>query len=493
MVQSQIKVLDAQYQQETVVLLRNLADRLENESEPDFMILLSAIALLTDECVEVHKKLADYYYRNKNWTRAATHFDKCSALDHTDYISMFYLANCYKNMGHYSEAAEVYLGSIAVREYPEGLMNLSSAYADQGERELELDVLSRLTSSFPQYTLGHYNLGIYWYGKKNLKEAIKCYQRALESDPDHGPSKVALALALLMDKQYVEGFIQYESRWGVLPNCPVREFGRLRWYGQDVPVETSLLVTVEQGFGDTLQMLRYLPYLLTKFGKVCVEVQPQMQRLVSLSYPRVEVIVHGEELPQTDLYCPIMSLPRAFGTTYQTIPSRGAYLKIPDPAPFRAQLDCYPRKKIGVCWRGGMHDLRMAHRSLSTISIKNLFESDAYVWVSLVKDLPDDERAELSASKIIDLTSELTDFYDTYRLISSLDVVITVDTAVAHLAGAMGKPTIVILNEGYDWRWHVDDDNSAWYSGTRLLRAYELKNPGALVPELLTQVKKILD
>ncbi len=478
---------------EVVPALRDLASRLIFESENDSLAVLRAITLLSEDCADVHKQLAEFYYRAANWIRAVAHFEKCSALDQADYIAMFYLANCYKNMGRYAEAVEVYLKSLTVHEYPEGLMNLSAAYADLGERELELQVLSRLTSSFPQYTLGHYNLGIYWYGKKNLKESINCYQRALESDPAHGPSMVALALALLMDKQYVEGFRQYESRWGVIPNCPIREFNRPCWYGQDVPEDSSLLVTVEQGFGDTFQLLRYLPCVLLKFSKVYVEVQPQMQRLVSASYPHVEVVVNGGELPQTDFYCPIMSLPRAFATTYQTIPAQGKYIEIPDPVPFSAQLHRDSRKKIGVCWRGGMHDLRMAHRSLSTKSIKSLFEVDDYVWVSLVKDLPDDERAELNATKVLDLTTELTDFYDTYRLISGLDVIITVDTAVAHLAGAMGKPTIVILNEGYDWRWHVDDDISAWYPSARLLRAYKLDNPDGLVPELLTQVKKILD
>lgn len=485
--------IDDQSRQEVVSLLRDLADKLSDKFEADSVVVLSAIPYLTDECVDVHRKLADYYYRNANWIKAVAHFGKCCALDQSDYIAMFYLANCYKNMGHHSEAIEVYLRSIAFHEYPEGLMNLSAAYSDLGERELELNVLNRLTSSYPQYTLGHYNLGIYWYGKKDLKESINCYKRALESNSDHGPSKVALALALLMDKQYVEGFKQYESRWGVIPNCPIREFNRPCWYGQDVPEGSSLLITVEQGFGDTLQMLRYLPYVLPKFSKIYVEVQSPMQRLVSLSYPQVDVVVNGDKLPQTDFYCPIMSLPRAFATNYQTIPAQGKYIEIRDPVPFSAQLDCDPRKKIGVCWRGGMHDLRMAHRSLTFKSIKDLFDAHDYVWVSLVKDLPDDERAELSVTKVVDLTAALTDFYDTYRLISGLDVIITVDTAVAHLAGAMGKPTIVILNEGYDWRWHVDDDISAWYPGTRLLRAYKLDGPNALVPELLAQVKKILD
>lgn len=486
--------LENQHREKVVASLKNLAEKLGDETVHDSIAALSAVALLADQGAETHRKLADYYYGQSDWVGSVVHFEKCCSLNPADFNAMFYLACAYKNMGRSHEAIEIFNRSLSIQEYPEAMVNLASTYSAINEKQLELETLERLIATFPDFTLGHYNLGILWYGKKNLAKSIRSYRNALETNPQHGESKVAMSLALLMDKQYPEGFAMHDARWGVSLNCPVREFNRPYWYGQAVPESSSILVTLEQGFGDTLQMLRYFSSLSEKFEKISVEVQPQMQRLVTLAFPDVNVVVHGSQLPQTDFYCPIMSLPRAFGTTYDAIPGQGAYIKVPSHTLLGANMVSDPRKKIGVCWRGGMLDPRMTHRSLSVGSIKNLFEAATYAWVSLVKDLPDDERVELaSCPGVVDLTSDLTDFYDTYRLISALDLVISVDTAVAHLAGAMGKPTIVILNEGYDWRWHVDDDVSAWYPGTRLLRSYKLGGSDALVPELQVLVKKMLD
>lgn len=478
---------------EVILALQNLSKRLETDFYEDSIAVLRAIALISDECLSAHKTLADFFYKKNDWHHAIYHFEKCCSIDHQDFASLFYLGNCFKNIGYSNEAVAAFNKSLAIKVYPEGYLNLASVYADQKKWELEFDTLMLLLSSFPDYTLGHYNLGMFWYGRKDLKKAIDSYRNALKINPEHGESKVALSLALLMNKQYLEGFRLNDSRWGVASNCPIREFNRPYWHGQAVSSGLSILVTLEQGFGDTLQMLRYLPFLSEKFTKITIEVQPQMQRLVASAYHDINVVVHGDKLPETDFYCPIMSLPRAFETTYQTIPAQFPYILIPSCEPLNISLASHSRKKIGVCWRGGMVDPKMAHRSISLKSIKALFGSTDFTWFSLVKELPNDEREELGSSSVIDLTPELTDFYDTYRLITDLDVVITVDTSVAHLAGAMGKPTIVILNESYDWRWHVDDEMSAWYPSTRLLRAYKLDNSDSLVSELLAKVKQMLD
>lgn len=476
---------------EILAVLKDLAARLNNESEEDAIAVLRGVALLSEDPLNIYKKLADYFYKVSDWQRAIYYLEKCCAVDSEDFASLFYLGNCLKNMGVYDAAVNAFERSIAVKSYPEGLINLASAYSDINQKDLELNTLKDLVQSFPEYTLGHYNLGVFWYAQKNIPAAIQSYENALRTNPDHGLTKVAYSLALLMDKKYVEGFRMHDSRWGVAPNCPIRNFDRPRWSGQDVEEGASILVTLEQGFGDTLQMLRYVPFLTDVFDKVVLEVQPQMQRLVTLAFPDVDVIVYGMDLPETDFYCPIMSLPGAFGTTYTTIPNQDAYIRLPRYESLFPDLLNETRKKIGVCWRGGMLDPKMAHRSLSLKAIKPLCEIDDYAWVSLVKDIPNHERTELRSSKVIDLTSELTDFYDTYRLISDLDVVITVDTAVAHLAGAMGKPTVVILNEGYDWRWHMDDETSAWYPSTRLFRAYKLGGSADLVPHLLDEIKTL--
>lgn len=484
--------IENQYREQEVASLIALADRLSQDSAHDAMLVLGAVTLLTDQGAEMHSKLGNYHYDRKNWIGAVFHFKKSVLSNPLDYVPMFYLASAYKMMGHCNEAIDMYKKSLALHTYPEALVNLASVYSDINQTELELETLEYLTSNFPGFALGHYNLGVFWYGKKRIASAIDSYRKALEVDPEYGEAKVALSLALLMDKQYIEGFKLHDYRWGVSPNCPVRDFHRPYWYGQEVPKDSSVLVTLEQGFGDTLQMLRYVPLLEQKFKTVSIEVQPQMRRLVALSFPKSNVVVHGESLPDTDYYCPVMSLPRAFETTYETIPTHYKYIEIPCSSSFNIKFGDERRYKIGICWKGGMLNPAMAHRSISLESIKQLFEHGEYTWVSLVKELSGDERLELKAcSGVTDLTSELTDFYDTYRLILGLDVVISVDTAVAHLSAAMGKPTIIILNEGFDWRWHVDDDFSPWYPSVLLLRAYLLESSEFLVSTILMHLKRI--
>ncbi len=483
--------LFSQYVEKLAKSLRTLADKLEKDSRYDADVVRSALSFLEEQDAAFHRGLAEVCYENQDWVGSVVHFTKCSLYNPEDFNSMFYLASSYKNLGLFSDAIVNYKKSLEICEYPEGLLNLSSTYSDVSDHGLELKTLEHLILSFPNFTLGHYNYGILCYRKRDISRSIQCFNKALETDPNHGESRVALSLALLMDKQYVEGFKMHDSRWGVSPNCPVREFNRPYWCGQPVQENSSILVTLEQGFGDMFQMIRYLPLLSEKFAKISIEVQPQMSRLVMMAYPQVEVIVHGKPLPDTDFYCPVMSLPRAFGTTYQTIPRSNKYIQIPCDERFNLAFDKDLRKKIGICWRGGMLNPQMAHRSLTASVVKKLFEDYTYTWVSLNKELPESEREELRCtSNFMDLTHALVDFYDTYQLISCLDLVITVDTAVAHLAGAMGKPTIVILNEGYDWRWHINDENSAWYPNTRLLRAYELDSYDALVPNLLAILKQ---
>lgn len=483
-----------QYREVVVSSLNTLIEKIGYDSANESMAALSAVGLLSDQDARFYRRLADYYYSNQNWIGSIVNFNECCVLNPVDFNAMFYLASAYKNLGCFAEAIDVYNKSLEIHEYPEAMLNLALTYSEIGEKELERPILERLTSAFPNFTLGYYNLGIYWYGKRDLEKSIQCYRNALKINAEHGETKIALALALLMDKQYIEGFEMYDSRWGVWPNCPVRNFNRPYWHGQRIGDESSILVSLEQGFGDSLMMLRYLPQLLLKFSRVAIEVQPVMQRLVAKAYPQVEVVVHGSHLPDTDWYCPVMSLPRAFASVIQPILRSERYLHIGDDKSHLIDLDDEPRIKVGICWKCGGHDPRTAHRSLSLHSIKGVFNNDEYTWVSLAKDaVPEEINAIASPEKLINPMNLVSDFYDTYQLINALDVIVTVDTAIAHLAGAMGKPTIVILNEGHDWKWGVNDETSAWYPHTRLFRAYELEDKNDIDQKLLETIHKALN
>lgn len=485
---------DPQLIERVLSSLNGIADRFKDQSSDDEETVLHAINLISGDSCEGHKKLGYFYYRQSKFDLAIKHFEICINKGCADYTSFFYSANSLKNMGDFESAVNHFLKSLELNSYPEGLVNLAATYSDLKNDVLALQTLESLTTKFPSFTLGHYNLGIYWYDRRDIKKSIASYNRALATNPEHGDSKVALSLALLMSKNYIDGFVMHDSRWGVSPNCPIRDFIRPYWHGQEVDKRSSVLVTVEQGFGDTLQMIRYLPMLAERFSRVCIEVQPQMKRLISQAFPTVEVVVNKEPLPSTDYYCPVMSLPRAFGTTYEAIPGQQKYISIPHAEPLDPALISNPKKKVGICWRGGALNPKMLHRSLTFKQIERLFDNESYVWVSLMKDVTSEEReAMLEHRNVKDYNNQIADFYDTCRLIDTLDAVVTVDTAVAHLAGAMGKPTIIILNEGYDWRWHIDDDISAWYPTAKLLRSYKLPGNDSLVPEILNYLSDTTD
>lgn len=485
--------LDGQYRKELVASLRTLAEKLDKELESDSIAVISAITLLTNDCIVEQKKLANHYYTNGSWCNAARSYEKCCLHNESDFVSMFYLANAYKNLGLYNDAILAYEKSLLINEYPEGLVNLSSTYKEMGADELHFQCLERLVNKFPNYSLGYYNLGIYWYEKRNLRKSIQCYRTALAVNPDHGLSKIGLALSLLMDGQYVDGFLMYENRWGVLPNCPIREFNSLRWQGEAVPLNSSILIALEQGFGDTLMMARYIPEILRLFAKVFIEVRPEMRRLISRCYPSLITVLNGEQLPITDYHCPIMSLPHAFVTSGRPGPNIDQYLSIVDLNFSAGGLIKDKKPRVGVCWRCGGLDSRTTHRSISHTLIDNMLNEDCYSWISLTKDIPPEEFDFLfNNTKLTNEMDRVSDFYDTYRLIEGLDLVVTVDTVIAHLAGAMGKPTIIILNEGYDWKWTVNDKTSVWYPKANLLRAYALDDIRELSAKIMSTIIDML-
>ncbi len=474
-----------------VSVLIALSQKLKTESREDALLVLQAVLCISPDCADAHENIGYIYTEQSHWENARRHFE--ISLSHSDgnALLFFNLGNVCMSSGDFSAAAKYYEKALSFQRFPEGLLNLSVAYTKLGNEKSRLNALESLVHEFGNFPQGFNNLGVFWYRTRNIRQAIDCFKKALELDPALNMAKYGLSHALLMDKEYLKGFEYHESRWGTIPNCPIRTFDSQLWTGQEVSYKSKILVTLEQGFGDTLQMLRFLPMLCARFVEVNIEVQPAMRRLVSKAFPRVNVVVHGDPLPQTDFYCPIMSLPWAFRISYDSIPvDVNGYIHIGESAP---GLLVKPNKtgaiKVGLCWRGGAINPEMLHRSLSLNDVAPLFKLKGYAWTSLVKDLPSEESALVgSIENLTDFSAVMSDFYDTYMLIKGLDLVVSIDTAVAHLAAAMGKKTIVILNDGVDWRWHLDDEVSAWYPNARLLRSYNFSSQDEFMGMLATEI-----
>lgn len=472
-----------------------LSQKLKTESKDEALLLLRAALCISPDCVEAHENIGYLYADLCLWENAKHHLEKSLCCRNGSAQVFFSLGNVCMSSGDCVAAAAYYEQALALQRFPEGLLNLSVAYTKLGNEESRLNALLALTQEFGNFPQGFNNLGVFWYRTRKIELAIECFKKAIELEPGLGMARYGLSHALLMNKDYLGGFKYQESRWGTIPNCPIRNLGLTLWLGEEVPHSSKIVVTLEQGFGDTLQMLRFLPMLKSKFSEISIEVQPAMARLVKKTFPDVNVLVHGDPLPNADFYCPIMSLPWAFRISYDTIPvNANGYLHTDDTFPSLLPKKTPGTKKIGLCWRGGVINPEMLHRSLSLNDVTSLFDLAGCEWVSLVKDLPADEQILINRiENLTDYSSVMTDFFETYRLIQELDLVVSIDTAVAHLAAAMGKKTIIILNDGVDWRWHLDDDVSAWYPNAPLLRSYNFPTQQEFMATLLNEIKKCIN
>ena len=245
------------------------------------------------------------------------------------------------------------------------------------------------------------------------------------------------------------------------------------WLGEQ-PIEgKTILLHAEQGFGDTIQFVRYVPLVAALGAKVIIEVQPALKMLLSAVKGADKVIGKGEKLPPFDFHCPLLSLPLAFKTRLETIPASTPYLSVPEErvAIWASQLPKSQMLRIGVVWGGNPDFVNDRTRSIGLARLAPLLSMPGFQFVSIQKDLrAGDQEILHNHPQLIHLGDKLADFSDTAAIMSRLDLVISSDTAPVHLAGALGRPVWVLLDHVSDWRWMLDRDDNPWYSTARLFR-----------------------
>jgi hypothetical protein len=275
----------------------------------------------------------------------------------------------------------------------------------------------------------------------------------------------------LLVGDFGRGWEQYEARWDTTQLAAMkRNFPQPRWRGSHDLAGKTILLHAEQGLGDTIQFCRYVPDVAERGGRVVLEVQRPLHALMRTLAGAAEVISRGDPLPAFDLHCPLLSLPLAFGTTLKTVPSATPYLRASSSAAadWDARLGEKRRPRIGLAWSGSYGN--DPSRSIGLAPLLSLLEIDA-TFVSLQKDVRAADAGVLRGRRdLIHFGDALTNFSDTAALVSTLDLVISVDTSVAHLAGALGKPVWVLLPFVPDWRWLLDRETSPWYPTARLFR-----------------------
>ena len=313
---------------------------------------------------------------------------------------------------------------------------------------------------------------------KRFDEALVSYRRAQALQEEYQPAHWNESLLLLLTGDWQRGWEKYEWRWkGEGAAGRSREFPKPLWRGADSIDGKTILLHGEQGFGDVIQFARYAALVRACGAHVVLEVHKALQELMTGRDGVSRVIARGDALPYFDVHCPLLSLPLAFGTTVETIPSAIPYLKaLPQAARiWEAQLGRKDRPRVGIVWASNAKpdDDYNRSKSMPARSLLPLFDVKA-TFVSLQKTISAADAAILDqCNDILNLGERLNDFSVTAALVSELDLVISVDTSVAHLAGALGKPIWVLLPFIPDWRWLLDREDSPWYPTARLFRQSE--------------------
>ncbi|MGA2399421.1 MAG: tetratricopeptide repeat protein [Steroidobacteraceae bacterium] len=376
-------------------------------------------------------------------------------------------------------------------DYAEAHSNRGFVLHELRRLDESLATCERAIALKPDYVECYCNRGGALLAQRRVAEALSSYDRALEINPDYAPGRVNRALALLLAGDYERGWAENEWRWKDLSSWVIREkrdFHQPQWLGGVSPAGKTILLQSEQGYGDTIQFCRYAALVANLGARVILEVPRALAPLLESLKGPVRVVVQGEPLPNFDMFCPLLSLPFALRTTLSSIPAQVPYLSVGEErrGVWRDKLGERRRPRIGLVWSGGFRAARPELWSvnerrnipLTKFAALGGIEADFY---SLQKGEPaETEFAELTSRgwegpKIESLTSELRDFADSAALIGQLDLVISVDTATAHLAGALAKPVWILNRFDACWRWLLERDDSPWYPTARL---YRQERPG---------------
>jgi tetratricopeptide (TPR) repeat protein len=398
------------------------------------------------------------------------------------------LCNAMQLKGQFDEAIEYARKAIAIEPNCfEAYINLGNALIQFERLEEAAQVLAQAVQIAPRSSEAHSNLGNSYFRNGNPRESISHFKRALELWPGYNEARLNLALALLTMGDFAAGWKEYEIR-RESPGLLRPDIFAPMWDGSPLGGK-RILLHAEQGIGDTIHFARYIPMVRKMGGRVILECQRPMQPLLRGAEGVEECIARGEPLPAIDVHCSLLSLPGVFKTTLETIPVAKAYISA-DPGKARywkEKLAALPGKKVGLVWAGGSEHFNDRNRSMPLDALAPLSQIQGISLISLQKG---DAAGQSSGPlKLHDWTAELCDFSDTAALIANLDLVISVDTSVAHLAAAMGKPAWVLLAKVADWRWLTARDDSPWYPTVRLFRQEMAKQWQAPVTQAVVALR----
>ncbi|HEY1048251.1 MAG TPA: tetratricopeptide repeat-containing glycosyltransferase family protein [Prosthecobacter sp.] len=324
---------------------------------------------------------------------------------------------------------------------------------------------TRAVALSPDYAEAYHNRSISLRELRRVAEAVESCEKAVAIRPNYAEPWWNMAELLILAGHYARGWPMFDWRWKSAEYGKVfRQLDRPVWRGDEDIIGKTILVNLDGGFGDTLNFCRYAPLLEQRGARVILEVQAGLVTLLQHSLSSMQVIANGQPLPPFDCHCPMMSLPGAFALPLAQIPATLPYLRVPEGQPqrWKARLGSKTRPRIGLVWSGSTDHSNDFQRSMSAEMMRLLTTLDAE-FHCLQKEIRTADRAAVSALPIKTWEAELADFADTAALVMQMDIVVSVDTSVAHLAGALGRSVWVLLPYVPDMRWLLAREDSPWY------------------------------
>ncbi len=454
------------------------------------------LAKVTPNSWDVAFRCGVLLFELKRYEEALSFLDGCQKLRSGHATTIHMRARTLRNLRRFEEAIELSEQAEALAPDDPNVFNNSGIILHCLCRDADaLDRFDRAIRLRPHFVDAIINKANSLVQLHRFNEALSCYDAARSLAPDDTTIDWNVAQLKMLTGDFAAGWLGRESRWTKkAAPVPYPKFPTPMWLGQEPVAGKTILVYADEGLGDTIQFARYLPLLAAHGARVVLAVDEALHSLVS-RLPGVALCVpksEGATVPRFDLHCALSSLPLAFGTRIESIPSARAYFP-PIPAEelraWEARLGDRKGMRIGLAWSGNQRHVNDHNRSIPMNVMARLVTGDAQ-FVSLQKDLrPSDTAILRGRSDIADHTRHMTDFRATAALVTCLDLVITVDTSVAHLAAAFGRPTWVLLPYTPDYRWLLDRNDSPWYPTVRLFRQDASRDYGTVIESVRAELQ----
>jgi tetratricopeptide (TPR) repeat protein len=471
--------------------------------------LMAAALKINPNAPDALVNFANVLHALKRDGEALTHLDKALALRPGDQEALLYRGNALNALDRPEDAIACYDAVLARNPaHGDALLNRGTARARLGRHADALADFDAVLTRVPHHVEALYNRGTAllelerpdaalaafdaavaaapkhigaWTNRGRAlqalnrhAEAVASFEKAIAVDKNVADTHSNMALSLLTLGQLSRGFAEYEWRWKRTGMSDARRNYRGRpWLGEFPIGQRTILLAAEQGLGDSIQFVRYVPLLARSGAKVVLEVQPELKALLAGVAGVASYHARGETLPAYDVYCPLGSLPLAFKTEPATIPADIPYLRADEThlAKWRPIIEALPGKRVALAWAGHAKHPNDRNRSIALAQLEPLFALDGISFVSVQRDLRGDDAAILARQKsVTHIGDKLNDMADTAAVLALADLTIAVDTSVIHLAGAMGREAWVMLPFSPDWRWTLTGDHSPWYPRMRLFR-----------------------